>query len=362
MTEINSSLFIFTFVSDKYRLVSKALVPIFYTITRITDGERVKVIDNKELLPGVTIEILLEADGEYELFVDGEELTDTTVYFNHWVGLRKLLIPMIKTAVCPTCDECCGIDCMTKEAKDCLRGQSLFNYTNSYLHLVKPFSTTFKQVQNPTMFTFIQRIMMNNEDFIRASLYNQIFGTAISGLPSFNEPLFNYYISVYYLGLYNYFKEALSLTEVQGHKDLDIAFDYKAISTCIQNLGFSTVSLTADIIVANKNKKVYYWQETNLALDLGDIQVLLTPTYLAAKDDLPYKIFEDGYVVDYTNVGRPVFVLDDVDDADYAIIDALNNNVTETFDVQYISGTRQALFVSKEFISVSDIYFKFKQE
>lgn len=112
-----------------------------------------------------------------------------------------------------------------------------------------------------------------------------------------------------------------------------------------------------------KVTKIYYWQEQSYLTTITDILPLLTSTnYFTNKLFESYSNFENiGKTINYPYLGRICFYATESDNKSFIITDVLNNDVTDVFDTNYSSTLNNTLFVSKDFYTPSDIFFKLKQ-
>ena len=113
-----------------------------------------------------------------------------------------------------------------------------------------------------------------------------------------------------------------------------------------------------------KVTKIYYWQEQSYLTTITDILPLLTSTnYFTNKLFESYSNFENiGKTINYPYLGRICFYATESDNKNFIITDVLNNDVTDVFDANYSSTLNNTLFVSKDFYTPSDIFFKFKTQ
>ena len=112
-----------------------------------------------------------------------------------------------------------------------------------------------------------------------------------------------------------------------------------------------------------KVTKIYYWQEQSYLTTITNIIPLLTSTnYFTNKLFDTYSNFENiGKTINYPYLGRICFYATESDNKNFIITDVLNNDVTDVFDTNYSSTLNNTLFVSKDFYTPSDIFFKLKQ-
>jgi hypothetical protein len=107
--------------------------------------------------------------------------------------------------------------------------------------------------------------------------------------------------------------------------------------------------------------KIYYWQEESYITIIDDIIPLTyIENYFTDKLFDKYSNFKDiGKTINYENVGRICFYATESDDQKFIVTDILNNDVTDIFDIVYLVDSNDTIFVSKDFYTPSDIFFKF---
>jgi len=106
------------------------------------------------------------------------------------------------------------------------------------------------------------------------------------------------------------------------------------------------------------NKSILYWQEV-YTLNNSQITELVDNTnYLIDKPSDTYENFEIGKNIDYTKVGKIVFLALESDTISYIIKDDLNINVTHTFEITLIPHLNATLFISDNNYSHGTMNFK----
>lgn len=106
------------------------------------------------------------------------------------------------------------------------------------------------------------------------------------------------------------------------------------------------------------NKSILYWQEV-YTLNNSQITNLVDNTgYLIDKPSDTYENFEIGKNIDYTKVGKIVFLALESDTLNYTIKDVLNNDVTHTFNISLIPQLNATLFISDNNYSHGTMNFK----
>jgi hypothetical protein len=100
---------------------------------------------------------------------------------------------------------------------------------------------------------------------------------------------------------------------------------------------------------------ISYWQEDSITNTIEDI---IPEINNRVKLYTTYTEFSIGKTITYSNIGRICFLLNNETSVNYLIYDALNNNITSLFDIQYILDINSVIIVSKSIYSYGDIKFK----
>lgn len=106
---------------------------------------------------------------------------------------------------------------------------------------------------------------------------------------------------------------------------------------------------------------VYFWQNNNTADNIDNVIPLITNEFVETKPFELFSIFQQGYIVNYSQIGRICFALKPTELISIQITDALNNDITDIFDTHYFADLKIKLYVSKNPYTYSSIYFKFKK-
>lgn len=102
---------------------------------------------------------------------------------------------------------------------------------------------------------------------------------------------------------------------------------------------------------------IYSWQYDDLLTDITDAENI-TQEILNTKDFNDAIDFADGKMMNYTNIGRIGFAIQQSENNQYKIYDILNNDITNIFDKYYNEDMKTDFFVSKEYIVHSSVYIK----
>jgi hypothetical protein len=108
------------------------------------------------------------------------------------------------------------------------------------------------------------------------------------------------------------------------------------------------------------DNNIYYWQEESYTTTIENIILLVDDEgYFTNKLSDTYNNFKNtGKTITYEDLGRICFYAVKSDNKNFKITDILNNDITDIFDIEYVVDLNSTLFVSKDFYSPSDIFFK----
>lgn len=108
------------------------------------------------------------------------------------------------------------------------------------------------------------------------------------------------------------------------------------------------------------NKKIYYWQFSALTENI-EPENYITDSYLENKASSDLQTFVNGQIISFTNISKYAFCVDDVNTPDdIEIYDLTGSSLQNSIDKFYDARSRRLVITSKNIISHSSIYFKFK--
>ena len=152
--------------------------------------------------------------------------------------------------------------------------------------------------------------------------------------------------------------QLLSATSEEEMEKIKIKFNYKSNFRCLAEEGINLDDIIESI---TDNIKVYFWQTPLGAETIETLNQSLTVGILDTKPSNPLNTFLEGYIVPLSSVGKLVFAVRLVNNANFEILDSLGNNTTEAFDVVYNQSLQCAVFLSKNNYTPSNIFFKLKK-
>lgn len=328
----------FSRYKDVYTLLNNdTLSNLNYTVY-LKNCDTSKKVGGGVVKPGESKEIKFIIDGTYSVVVNDEVLSETIPDIFYY---EKLLSNIIKKSEqifcgCKPCDDC-------EDCNSCDAYLDLFTYVNTYSILHSPlYNDYIVNIQNELKCRFNEGVVCAmNQSFIRGKV-------DVKELVLLN--IASYFIAFYFVDLYS----ALDEEEAEYIKE-----KYKTLKIlkCIKKLGINIDDFNEQLF---SNVNVYYWQLDNVIEDINNVIPLITNIYLSSKNNVPFEVFREGKVVNYSSIGRIVFAIKEVISQNFIIEDSLGNNVTDDFDVEYIAPLQCAIYVSKSIYTHSNIFFKFK--
>ena len=106
------------------------------------------------------------------------------------------------------------------------------------------------------------------------------------------------------------------------------------------------------------DKKVYFWQDNSLAAEIQNAEDV-TDEFLSTKEFISLTQAAAGYTFSFPYVGRYGFCIEDVDADSFSLVDLLQQSLENSVNVYYNAINRKLIFISKNYVAASSIYFKF---
>lgn len=109
-----------------------------------------------------------------------------------------------------------------------------------------------------------------------------------------------------------------------------------------------------------KNPLINYWQFDNTLSDIS-IAPTFDLNYLSLKPEISLEEFLNGLNFEYGLIGRIAFSIQNIEEDFYSIFDIYDNDITSiAFDTYYNQNLKTQIYISKEFYTFSEIFFKLK--
>jgi hypothetical protein len=312
----------YTNYKDVHTLTNNESLDMTYTIV-INSCDASTTITTGIMTPGQSITLNFATDGHYTIDLSTLAATDSfdIDYF------QNLLMSFISSE----CNEC-------------------QDYLSAFMK-----SFAFNSVNAPLYQAYVDLIAQGvvcdfTDEVICSIIHEKVFGT-----PSVKEPMLKI-LSYYYSAFY--YKDYFMASDSAEQEYITTKYKFAKIAKCMKKLGVDPTEILAQV---ESESKVYYWQLTNTADTITQVIPLLSPSYILGKPSSPFSVFEAGNIVSYASVGRICFAIMPTQIQNFLILDSLNNDVTDEFDIHYENSMSLALFVSKIPYSFGSIYFKFKK-
>lgn len=322
---------------DVYTLKNDESIEMTYVIIKNSCDASTN-ISTGTINPGETITLNFVTDGNYSINLStlSSEDTISVKYF------QNLLMSFINDAErllcgCAKCDDCA-------ECNECQ------DYLSAFMK-----SFAFNSVNAPLYQTYVDLIAQSTvcdftDEVICSIIHEKVFGN-----PIVKEPMLK--ILCYYYAAF-YYKDYYMAIDSEEATYITSKYKFAKIAKCMKKLGVDPTEILTEFESGNM---VYYWQLDNTEDTITEVIPLLSPAYIAAKSSVAFSVFEVGNIVSYAEVGRICFAIMPTQSQNFLILDSLNNDVTDEFDIYYDNTMSLALFVSKIPYSFGNIYFKFKR-
>lgn len=326
----------YTKYKDVHTLTNTSSSNMTYILNRV-NCDTVAQITVGTLLPSKSIELTLKMDGDYNLTytIDNQE---TIVLIKSYFNLITSFISNAESILCgcspcPTCEECNTCD----------------EYLESFVK-----ATAISSLTAPLYKPYTDLIAEDSKCDFNDAILCSLLKEKVYGNFQIKDALLKI-LSYHYAAFY--YKDFIMAVDTDEKNYVTIKYKFDKITKCIKKLGVDPKD-TLDKFEEGTN--VYYWQLANVEDDIEQVVPLINSSYLSNRPFYPYAEFEQGRIIQYNQIGRIVFAIASTQVVNFAITDALNNDVTDEFDKD-TSITNTVVYVSKNPFSYSSIYFNFKK-
>ena len=129
---------------------------------------------------------------------------------------------------------------------------------------------------------------------------------------------------------------------------------YDKVKGCVSCVPQGSVPQSTEVSSA----VVYYWQFNNLSEDIS-FAPNINQNFLDLQDFASIQSFNNGYIVSYNKIGRIAFAIKNVSENQFKIYDIFGTEITTSvFDTFYDNTNNTQIYISKEYYSYGNIYFK----
>lgn len=305
------------------------------------------------VLNGSSYNLPVNKDGEYLVTLNA--VGEVQVTFIIFVR-KNLQISIVTDVYKLLCDNCgCGCDstcnnCIKADALKCLKHRGIFvkllSYQHSYLHT---YPTSYLVKFN----YFIKEALKTSNCNIQVDINKFLMQECITGDTGEVLKLFKLYIFLYWYIIYRVeLEEAVSVEEQEF-----VTTKYKVdkILACVCDLCVDINKLDEILIEGNL---IYYWQFSDLTTNIS-IAPSINQVYLDSVDVVSLEQALTGNTYGFNNLGRIAFAIPAGSENAYSIFDNFGVNVTAiTFDTYYNTNLNIQIYISKEYYSPSNFYFK----
>lgn len=337
---------IYNIVKEKDEYILNVSQDTSYVIKYIKGAIKELIVSNN-ILANNEKNLVLAKDGTYELTLSADGEPDVVETLKTYINLQKSIITDVLTYMCNE-DSCYSnnVNCVSNYSKELLKVQNIFNKLLYYQHNYLPqFSTTV--LENFSKY-ITDAINTSNCDF-QNNINNIILQECIGDNIDLDINLFKSYLFLYWAGFY--FTELSLIQNNDNNKEyVKEKYYYNTIINCFNSSCFNITELNN--IYNTMITEIYNFQLDNINEDINDI---LNVNYNL--NQIAEQSLLDGTIINFNKIARFGFLIKNLNQNPYKIYDIFGNDITNTFD--YLFNNDISYYVSKEYISHSNIYFKF---
>lgn len=284
-------------------------------------------------------------DGVYSITLKKELEIITLPDIYQYNNTLLSIINNVQDIIC-NCENC-------QQCKDCNKTDDCNNYLFTlnkiigYFNLLYPKYNSYNNIiSNSLKYSYNEKILC----ILNKELYEES-----KQITKLNDYTLGIYYSLFYLFDVN---QSTDLEESQYIKQ---KYKINIIEECLLQIGININSLS-DLFLENEiiNTNIYYWQFNNIIDNIIDISDI-TIEEINTKPNKNLSEFEQGVIINYSNIGRIIFAIKETSSLNFQLLDNLNNDITDEFKTLYLPTIKTVLFVSNSVVSYSNIYFKFKK-
>lgn len=354
MRTIDNAIYTFSVVKDKYELVNNSAVDLPSILVSIDKIGKETEVFNKTLIINEVYSFSVLHDTQYKLTVSNQP----SVYFTNFTNIRNYLISQLLELVCDTCGCGCSegtVNCLERKLRIRNKELAISNIIQQYIRIPKDFSLIPNNPANTIVSTFLNNVYNVDYFKLQEEVANQLTVSALKGEIVVNEYLYKYHLAIYYLAMY--FEALLETSTLEQKGEVDTLYKIVHATPCLTNLGININNMSKEF---NKtDTRVFYWQTTPTET-IANVIPLISKEFLLTKPSNPLLEFTEGRKVPLISVGKLVFAISPIANANFTLYDSLGTDVTDDFDVYYDTITQTAVFVSQLTYSHSEMYFEFK--
>lgn len=326
-------------------------------VIKYNTNQSFETVANKVLLANTTTTLLFPKDGSYtlELIKTGE----TTIIENFYIiyNLQKNLSTDIYHVLCNVpCTPTLTQHCLTEEEKKVLQVRNIFNKLLTYQSLYIP---NYKVNYLTDFAYFLQQVVLLDKNLFQNSINEIVLKECIDICSPYNKDLFDLFLYFYWAGMYfieeNIINDLDTTDEIKLEelKYLKEKFYYSCIVLKYINSNFNIVKLktifdnTMDIV------EIYSYQLDSISENIND--VINSNYHLTQYTETQ---MEEGVSIEFTKIAKIGFIVKNALENPYTILNSFDTDITNiSFD--YVYQNNISYYISKEYVSHSNLYFKF---
>lgn len=346
--------------NDILKVFQKSIYKLYY-ISGITPIEVAKGL----IKPLVAYNLPTTKDGKYQLVLSANNEIDKAIEFNVVKFLQKSIIVAVKGVLCNCSDIACTENvCITLHAEKALKYKSIYSKLLTLQYVYLPLYVDIL-IFNAYVRRAVNLASCKSQETVNNIINSECMHGSVDSVDDVNKRL----VAIYWFGMY--YIEYKQATTDEKKKYLNDKYKYESIANCLCDICLSIEELKAAYDAEDEEEVippdptipaiVHYSQFNNVTDDIS-FAAGIDQTYIDSLPLVALSSFRAGYTFNYAHVGRIIFTISNISNNKYKIFDTFGTNVTTTvFDTYYNVALETQIFISKNFVTPSALYFKLVQ-
>lgn len=288
-------------------------------------------------------------DGNYTIRLNatGEDQVEHNITVTKY--LQESINEDIYEILCNTCanDEC--YKTLSKQDKITLKNKNIFNKILTYQNI---YISTYGDNYLSTFSNYLEKSSLLSKCNVQLKINDIYLHEIISGSSKSDEELFSIYLFIYWAGIYFLEKDLINSQDTEELEYLKDKFYYNEIINCSCDLCFNIQDLEEIFNTTLNILKIYSFQLNTIEENINDI---LDVNY--DLDEHSEESILSGKNIKFNKIAKFGFLIENKQENPYQIFDMFNTDITNEFD--YLYQNNKSYYLSKNYISHSNIYFKF---
>lgn len=314
-----------------------------------TSDNKNELISEKTLSANSTTQLNTLKDGTYLLRLNAENEDEVTEEIQVIKYLQVSLVQDIYNILCDNCTSTNKCSSISKQDEKLLKNKNIFNKVLTYQNM---YLSKYTEDYICNFAKFLESSTLLSKCNIQETVNNITTNERILGSSKYDERLTKTYLYIYWAGIYLLEKDLININDSEEFEFLKEKFKYNDVLNCSCELCFDIEDLENIFNMTLNVPKIYSFQLNSIEEDINDILDVNYDLDLHSEESML-----TGKNIQFNKIAKFGFLVENKLENPYQIFDMFNTNVTSEFD--YVYENNKSYYLSKNYISHSNIYFKF---